>query len=250
VAPLGGSLGLRFDVRALSGPLTFRYGMEDNLTGNGPAYGKVTAGRNWSALSITWHPELVARNARAYFWVTAPGSFELRRLYVSRNGGLPAALPVRLLGPPHDLNSKLNQLEQRFIDSRTGAARIALSAFAHHPLFGIGWGKFAVYSSTRSGVGAIASHDEYVRFAAELGLPGLVAIALLFVAGAWAAFEARVSGLGVALAGLLVAGAIDLGFGDVLEAPDVVLPIATAIGVAVAVSAQQRCPDPDVATSA
>jgi O-antigen ligase len=236
VAPLAGKLRLQFDVRALGRRLAFRYGMEDNLTGNGPAYGKATVGGSWSGQRITWRPALVARHAQAYFWVNSPGSFELRRLFVSRNGGPPTPLPGRLLGPPDDVQRQVRQIEQRYINSRTSAARIAVSAFVHNPVFGIGWEQFPVYASTRSGFGAIASHDEYLRFAAELGLPGLLAIGLLCIAAAWAAFGTRANRLGVALAGLLVAGAIDLGFGNLLEAPNVVLPLATAIGVAVAIS--------------
>ena len=152
----------------------------------------------------------------------------------------PTPLPTRLLGTPTNIPRLLQRAESGYIASRESAARIAVDAFRAHPLFGIGWDRFPAYASTRSGVGPIATHDQYLQFAAELGLPGLIAILLLSLSAGWAAVDERAGRFGPTLIGVLVAGAIDLAFGNLLASPNVILPAGTAAAIAVALSARRH----------
>jgi O-antigen ligase len=235
-----GAYRLRFDLRTATARQIVRYGLEDDRIGAGPAYGVAVATSTWKPMTISWSPTADAADARAYFWAGTSGSIELRRLRLVRHGQPAETVSVRLLGPGTSVQSQIDQVERRYLRSRAGAARLALDAFTAHPAFGVGWERFPFYSAPRSGVGAIAAHDEYLRFAAELGVPGLLALLLVCAGVAWAAFDARRAALGAALAGLLIAGAVVLAFGDVLEAPSVFLPAATGVALVVALSAAHR----------
>ena len=233
------ALHLRFQARAAP-PVRLGFGLEDNLIAADPASASALVSARWRTYKLTWRPSSSVFHARAYFWVPAIGAFELRRpaTWTTDPRHL-KRLPTRLLGPG-DLNHRLQHAEAAYINSREGAARIAVDAFLAHPFVGIGWERFPAYADTRSGVGAIATHNEYLQFAAELGILGVLAIVLLAVAAGWAALDVRTSRLGPALIGVLVAGGIALAFGNFLEVPSVVLPLATAAATAVALSARRR----------
>ena len=231
---------LRFQARAPNATVTVRYGMEDDRIGAGPEYRRVLLDTKWRSFGVSWRPVTQAANARVYFWAVTPGTFELRTLTLRSGTGPSRSLPTRLLGPGHDLQSTLSRVERGFVKSRTGAARLAVDAFLAHPLFGLGWERFERYAAPRSGVGPIATHDEYLKFAAELGAPGILAIVTLCLAALWALVGIPARPLGAALAGVLVVGAINLGFSNFLEVPAVVLPSATALGIAAATSARLR----------
>jgi O-antigen ligase len=244
--PLGtvavsGPVHLRFQARASTRRVELRFGLEDNLIAAGPATGRAALSRAWRSFELTWRPSAPARHARAYFWDRSAGSFEIRGLAIwTTNPRFATRLSTRLLGPVKYVNQALQRAEQSYIRSRETAARIAIQAFLAHPLLGVGWERFPSYASTRSGVGAIATHDEYLRFAAELGVPGLLAIALLCFAAGWAAVKTRAVRLAPVLVGVLAAAAVELAFGNVLESPAVVLPLATATATAVALSTRHR----------
>jgi O-antigen ligase len=106
-------------------------------------------------------------------------------------------------------------------------------------LRGIGWERFPTYAARRSGVGPIATHDEYLRFAAELGVPGVAVLVLLGISVLWALVKVWTRELAPALAGTLLAAAICLGFANLLETPDASLAIATAAACVVAMSASR-----------
>jgi hypothetical protein len=232
---------LRFQARVTSGPGPMSFGLEDNLTGAGPVAATSSPDRRWRAVSLSWRPRAAADHARAYFWTQTPGTFELRALRWSIGRAASAALPVRLLGHTGaSPQQQINRAESRYISSRQSAARIAVDAFLAHPLVGVGWERFGRFAAPRSGLGAIATHNEYLRYAAELGVFGLVAIILLCAAVGWAVLDARVSGLGPVLIGVVVTAAIELAFSNILESPDVVLPVATAVAIASAISEQAR----------
>jgi hypothetical protein len=205
------------------------YGMEDNLRANGPSVASVLLSPSWQPLTLMWRPPALSPDARLYFWTMGPARFELRGIRLT-NLGSGAVRPVttRLRGRFHNLRRALAERERRFIQSREGAARIAWHAFVTHPAFGVGWERFPAYAASRSGVGQIASHDDYLRFAAELGIPGLLALLCLCLAVGWAALRARSARWAPAALGVLAAGAVDVAFANILSVPEVTLPVATA----------------------
>ncbi len=232
---------LRFQARSLEFGLRLNFGTEDNLVGAGPQTLRAYQSRRWRSFALNWRPSQVASHARAYFWADSAGSFDLRRLTISTGSPRSArALPVRLLGPPRGIDPELSKAEAGFVRAREGALRIAIHAFSAHPLRGIGWERFPAYASARSGVGAIATHDEYTRFAAELGAPGLLALVLLCAGAGWAAVSIRGHQLGAALIGMIVAGGASLVFANLLESPEAGLPLATAVATAVALATVKR----------
>lgn len=232
---------LRFQARSLESGLRLSFGMEDNLVAAGSQSLAAYQSRRWRSFALNWRPSRVSSHARAYFWADSAGSFDLRRLTISMGNLRNArALPVRLLGPNKGIDPELSKAEADFVRAREGALRIAIHAFLTHPLRGIGWERFPAYASSRSGVGAIATHDEYTRFAAELGAPGLVAFALLCVGAAWGAVCVRGHQLGAALIGMIVAGGVSLMFANLLESPQAGLSLATAVSTAVALGTVER----------
>jgi O-antigen ligase len=74
---------------------------------------------------------------------------------------------------------------------REHAARFAARVAAGHPLRGIGYGLFPSYAENSPDLGIyIATHNDYLRLAAEAGLPVLCA----FLALAWLGMRRPVSG--------------------------------------------------------
>jgi O-antigen ligase len=228
---------LRFDARARVSARLLNYGLEDNVIEAGPVHYQAYLTTRWSSFELGWRPSALARAAGAYFWASSIGTFELRRLTWSTLGSTRArALPIRLRGPVKGLDRRIKRTEAAYIKARKSAFRIAFDAFIAHPLEGIGWERFPSYASSRSGVGAIATHDEYVRFAAELGTAGLLGLAALCGACIWAAIAIRAHRLAPALFGVLVSGAVGLAFANLLEVPDASLPIATAAASTIALA--------------
>jgi O-antigen ligase len=233
---------LRFEARSLRGDVPLGYGLEDDTIGAGPRVAAAVASADWRTYSLDWRPSRLARHARAYFWLGADGAFELRSLALSRakTGGRAApATPLRPSGGGASGQRVLARAERGFVQARIGALRLAIDAFTSHPWRGIGWERFPTYAARRSGVGPIATHDEYVRFAAELGIPGMVALLLLALSVLWAVVSACSDGVAPALAGTVVAAAISLGFANLLETPDAALALATAAACVVALSARR-----------
>jgi hypothetical protein len=103
-------------------------------------------------------------------------------------------IPMRLLGLV-DQEESFARLEDDYPCSRD-AARLALAAFWDQPIRGIGWERFPEYVPPHSDRGALASHDEYLRIAAELGLVGLLLSAGGGPAGGRAAPDAAGSAAG------------------------------------------------------
>ena len=126
----------------------------------------------------------------------------------------PGRCRLKLLGTRRRLPASLLGVK-RATTSMRGRARCGISPDRHSlsdPIRGIGGDRFPSYASSRSGVGAIATHDEFTRFAAELGLPGLIALAIICAAAAHAALAIRRRPEAPALLGMLVASAICLCF--------------------------------------
>lgn len=226
---------LRVEARSVGAAVRLWYGLEDNVTSAGPTRAQTRVGRRWRRLRLAWQPSTQAPDARLYLWVPR-GTFELRAVLFSRLGAKATPISTELRGVGGNLTSRLNRRESAYVRSRATGARLAIDAFLAHPLFGIGWERFPTYSASRSGVGTLASHNDYLRFAAELGVPGIVALLAVAFSIAWAASRARATLYGSAALGVLVAGAVELAFSNVLSVPAVVLPMATGVAVCIASS--------------
>jgi peptidoglycan/LPS O-acetylase OafA/YrhL/O-antigen ligase len=239
-AVAGGRYEATFAARSTAGPVQLRYGLEDGLRGNGPAVRGAMLGRSWRRLSVSWRPNADSPDARLYLWSPAASAgFVVRDVeLVARAPGAAAVrttLDTRLLGAVSDqLESARRAQQARDIASRRSAAGLALDAFATQPLRGVGWGRFVEYSAAHGPFGAMATHDEYLRFLAELGAIGGLLLVLVGLAVARAAWRGPRDELGRAVLGLLATGAVGLAFANALPMPDVTMALALAAGIACA----------------
>ena len=89
--------------------------------------------------------------------------------------GAPASTAIQraeLIGSVFDTRARRE--EDRYLESRLDAAGLALEAFADEPIVGIGWDRFPELAARELDYGELATHNEYLRIAAELGIPGLL----------------------------------------------------------------------------
>ena len=174
-------------------------------------------------------------------WTRAPATLTINDVVVSeRPPGSPAGtrpISTRLLG---SARRAMSDAEGRYTDSRSAALRMALDAFADHPVRGLGLDQFTRYSLARQPrFGALPTHDAYAQVLAELGLLGilplLAAAALLLdvLRRLPPPFLPR-----AALLGTIVAGAFNLMLINGLAAPGNALPLLVAIGFAAALAGE------------
>jgi O-Antigen ligase len=120
---------------------------------------------------------------------------------------------------------------------RTGALQAALGLVSQHPLTGTGPGQAELrWEGTDHGTHLYAYvHNEYLQLAAELGLVGLVLLAVLLAAMARLLWRARptdpASGTWAGVVAASVAFAIHSGFDFVWHLPAIVLTVTLLIGV-------------------
>lgn len=88
-----------------------------------------------------------------------------------------------------------NPLEARSINERLSDARLALRIFLDHPWAGVGYGRYLDTAASIS-VGAARVHNVLLLTAAELGLPGLLAVIWLLTAPPLALFRLYRQGSG------------------------------------------------------
>ncbi len=238
-AGANGLYSVTFDARAVSGSSRIGYGLQDGISLNGPVAKQAVVSARWRRLRVRWRPTGNSRYARFYVWstTTAPG-FVLRDVTVAeRPRGAPVAarfaLDTRLKGSVYDaLVAARHEFQRRDINSRLFAVKASLSAFATEPVRGVGWGRFVDYSSTHGGYGRLPTHDEYLRFLAELGVIGVLLLAFVGAVVAWAAWKGPRDELGLAVVGMLITGAVGLAFINGLVAPTVMIPLAFATALA------------------
>lgn len=197
------------------------YGLEDNLLGGGPATRSILLTPTTRHLAIAWAPTRDAAHARAYIWLPLGGEVTLSRLDFGQVLTRLKPLSTQLLGRVAIFTSS----ESHFIQSRLDAAHLALELFIQKPLTGIGWEQFTNYSATRLHYGPLASHNEYLRYAAELGLPGLLFLVLSIATVTKSAIRIPSTDVRVAAVACVVSGAVGLLFVNALEVPSISLPL-------------------------
>ena len=240
----GASLSLERAARAAPLTVTFEatadsrlrllYALEDNLRGNRPAMQSRVIGKRWRKLRVVWRPSRQSDPSRVYFWQQAGRTqFFLRDINVVRSSiGRPVSTPVatRLLGaaPPPNLRGR----EKRFLDSRWAGVDLSLSAVSERPLTGIGWETFPTYANRRAEFGALPTHNEFLRFAAELGVPGLILLGIAGLGAAIGASRLERGPVKATVVGTLCAALVGLQFANALVVTGAVAPLVAALGVA------------------
>ena len=221
-----------------------RLGLEDNFIAAGPAISDTRAGPTWRWATVTWRPSARSRNARLYVWRPhGDAPFEVRDVAIVAVGPdgrrRSRSISTVLLGSAYPREqTRLRELsgadERYFIPSRSKGVRLAVTAFLEHPVHGLGWEQFPAFAQRQANFGALVTHNEYLRFAAELGLPGfvlLIALAATVLAGLRSVPPGPNR---LALIGVLIAGAVSLAFVNGLVTPVSAAWLAIACGVAVA----------------
>jgi hypothetical protein len=180
---------------------------------------------------MQWQPTRAAPHARLYLWLPRGGVMTVRAARFGAAGSPPRSLPLRLLGPSDAIARLQSASETRFVHSREDAASLALRLFAENPLMGVGWQQFTAYSATHLQYGPLATHDEYLRYAAELGIAGLSFLLLAIFVVVRGSMRLEAGSAGAAAASCALAGAVGLLFANALEVPSVALPLAVAAAV-------------------
>jgi hypothetical protein len=232
-AERGRAYDLSFRARA-DPPAQLGYGLEDARLANGAVAATGRVVQEWRAFRLRWRPTGTSPDARLYVWKhDRAGSFELRDVTITEPGapaGSPMNVAMTLQGSvfARERARRIREKERRDIESRRVGLELAFQAFADDPVRGIGWGDFPAYSDRRAPLGPLVTHDEYLRFLAELGLVGVSLLAALMALLVVAAARMPRDALGVAASGVLASGAVGLLFINGLVASQVSLPLAFA----------------------
>jgi hypothetical protein len=224
---LAGLLGVRATARAAVGPMA---GAVVAMLGLLPSMPAASPPRPWLALGglaaglalagmvawRRWWPALALLGG--VLVIGAGGLF-------ATGGGLGAAQAV--------LAARANLASP----DRTGAVHAALRLVAQQPLTGTGPGHADLrWKGPDHGSQLYAYvHNEYLQIAAELGLVGLVLLAILLVAIAWLLWRARPTGPARATwAGVVAAAAafaVHSGFDFVWHLPAIVVTVTLLVGL-------------------
>ncbi len=169
----------------------------------------------------------VERRYLTFVWTEKPGAFRMSRVQTSAS-----PVTTKLLGSVADT---LAEHERNYEGSRRAALRMALNAFAAHPVQGLGLQQFPGYAAEHGRFGELATHNTYAQVLSELGLIGallfLVATAILVLC-LWRGRPPPL--LRAMLVGTVVAGTANLVFVNGLAAPGTAMPLILAIGFAAA----------------
>ncbi len=219
-----------FEARTPARTMALRFGFGTELRGGRVAGSTAAVSRVPRRFSVSWRPTRAVSDARFYVWAPeAAGAIILSDVTIRRADGEAVRVGLRLLGPvtPRDFAA----IEREYVGSRITAFKDSLDAFASAPLVGIGWQRFERFAAARDPKGALATHNEYVRIAAELGIVGLVAFALV-LAGVLAGLRSVVSDPHRAgVVGGIVAAAVGLAFVNGIVTPTASVPLGLLAGV-------------------
>ncbi len=128
--------------------------------------------------------------------------------------------------------------ERLYVRSRLDGAELAVDSFVSNPIAGIGWDDFQLEADAKLPYGRLATHNDYLRVAAELGLPGLALLGALGVAlimGVRASDDAL---LRASAGGVLATGALNLAFINAIVLSTATLPLVVAGAVVCATCAR------------
>jgi hypothetical protein len=210
------------------------YALADRVAGGGTA-ASTRLGSKRRTLSLIWRPRIRAPHASLFLWQPdvragfAVADARIGERLGSGDVGIVSA-PSRLRGSVYaHLSSDASALEDRYVESRLDAARLAWRAFRSAPLMGIGWSTFPSYSAKNEDYGRLAAHDQYLLIAAELGLIGLAFLALLIAAPILGARRSPPDRATAAAIGLLAGAAAGMVFVETLASPQLGIPIAVAV---------------------
>jgi O-antigen ligase len=226
-----------FEVAAVNSarPVPVRWGIYDDQ-GAIVDRGLIRAGPRPSPVVARFTSRL-DRRYLTFVWSDAPGAFRLSRVHVTerrRTSHSASVRPVstKLLGSSA---RALAKYERDYEGSRRAALRMALNAFAAHPVQGLGLERFHDYSAHHGRFGALATHDTYAQVLSELGLVGALLVLGAAAIVAFSLWRGRPPPLHRALlAGTIVTGAVNLVFINGLSAPGNAMPLALATGLAAA----------------
>jgi O-antigen ligase len=230
-----------FDVRTAGATARVGYGLEDNFHGNAPALASRAIDEDWERLRLRWVPSADSPAARFYAWSdSGPVDLFLRDIELltrSGNGQVETRLiSTRLLGQSKRI---LANREARYTDVRWAGVELGARAFWSNPLLGIGWEQFPGYAAARRDFGGIPTHNEYIRFGAELGIPGLLLLLLIAVAAGLGVRHLPRGPLRWGTLGVLVVGAVGLMFANALVFSSASAPLAVGVGLACSASRRQ-----------
>jgi O-antigen ligase len=228
---------LRFKAKADEGRLPFSYVLGDSGHPGDRVQATTVLGPRWRGFSLVWRPQLRSPHANLYLWQRrGPSRFSVAdvRVIGDRVGKAPEviAVPGQLRGSIYGrITSEAAREERRYVRSRIDAAHLALEAFGSKPLVGIGWGTFPTYAAAHSHYGQLAAHDQYVAFAAELGIVGVLLLGLLLAAMVSGVTRAGPGRVETAAIGVLATAVAGLVFVEALEVPQLSIAIAIAAAV-------------------
>lgn len=124
---------------------------------------------------------------------------------------------------------------------RAQAARVAVDLTLEHPLGGIGFGLFPYAAATEPGLGVfINTHNDYLKLAAEAGLPALVTFLILLIAGLTSPASAALIPVRAAVA----SGAVTLLFVNAISNKIVGVAFWLCLGCLLAYRARFTVPTP------
>ncbi len=233
-----GAYVLDFRARAVGhGLLAIRYALGEPDQASAGALGKGSVGARWRRFELTWHPRRRAPHAALYVWQeSGPSTLLLADVRIEAKvpdrAPRPVAVAGRLKGSIYGhLTARAAREEGRFVRSRLEASRLAVRAFGSSPLWGIGWATFPDYAARHLDYGQLAAHDEYLSFAAELGLIGLGLLGLLVAAAVLGVMRSGATPPETAAIGMLAAAAAGMVFVEVLPVPQLSIPVAMALAV-------------------
>jgi O-antigen ligase len=243
------SYTLRLQIRTPA-PSVLRVGLEDNFVANAPVSIAARTGQDWRTIELTWTPSARSPDARLYVWRPhGRDPFELRNVSIVSIGpdgeSTTKRIDTALLGSNYPREQRRIRLlagsdERYYVQSRWKGARLAVTAFLDQPLRGIGWENFPELSNRRLPFGHLPTHNEYLRFAAELGIFGFL---LLVGIGGTVLVALRSLPPGpiqFALVGAFIAGALSILFVNGVVAPAAGGWLGIACAVAVASSSDAR----------